>query len=227
MSPKLIKLAQVFGYSFLIIALISLTQGLVIFSELFDSVTLTLSIALIVSAILGLVACFLLKRLQLWQSFPLIGQFERSKKNLIFLLIFTVLIAVLLSITSYWLNAHFGGGQSQAFLKSLTSDAGFLWLAVIATVVFAPWFEEVFYRGFLTFELEQLGVHKALVVIIPSVIWAVTHAQYSVFHLTQLVVIGCLLSMITLATRHIGYAVLLHAVFNLTTWVLYFGVDIN
>jgi membrane protease YdiL (CAAX protease family) len=91
-----------------------------------------------------------------------------------------------------------------------------LWIAVI---IFAPVFEEVFFRGFLFegFRRARTGVIGAI--IITSLTWSLLHVQYVPFHMATIFVLGLLYGAVRYKTGSLWSTFIMHAFNNTAAMV--------
>lgn len=94
----------------------------------------------------------------------------------------------------------------------------------IATIIFAPLFEEVFFRGFLFegFRYSRLGAAGAIFV--TSLVWAGFHLQYGLFQIASIFVLGIVLGVVRYRTDSLWPPIIMHALNNLLA-VLFITVD--
>jgi uncharacterized protein len=85
----------------------------------------------------------------------------------------------------------------------------------IATVVFAPIFEESFFRGFLFVGLRDSRVGPAWTVIITSVVFALAHIQYDWFGFLVVLGLGLVFGLVRLFSRSLWSTIALHTAWNL------------
>lgn len=92
------------------------------------------------------------------------------------------------------------------------------WLIVLATVVGAPFFEELFFRGVLLRALARLfgrwgrWVGPALAVVISGVLFGLAHAES--LQLLGLALFGVVLGVVSYRTGRLGMNMVAHASFN-------------
>jgi len=89
----------------------------------------------------------------------------------------------------------------------------------IAAVIFAPLFEEAFFRGFLFVGLSQSRIGVAGTIGLTALIWAVMHVQYGVFEIGTIFILGLVLGIARHQTGSLWSPLLMHAIFNLTAMV--------
>ena len=87
-------------------------------------------------------------------------------------------------------------------------------LLFVAVVVFAPLFEEMFFRGFLFrgWSRSRLGI--AGTIALTAVLWAALHVHYGTFEISGLVLYGALLGVARHRTGSLLVPLLLHALTN-------------
>lgn len=100
--------------------------------------------------------------------------------------------------------------STQAYASSVWPPL--LWIAV---VVFAPVFEEAFFRGFLFagFSRSRLGPIGAI--IITAVLWAALHTQYSPYGMITIFVLGLVFGTTRVITDSLWSTLFLHSLWNL------------
>ena len=112
-------------------------------------------------------------------------------------------------------------GNFNAPSQKLTSSSHGLGFAIIAvlTVVGAPFFEEVFFRGLLLASFARLfgnlgrWVGPALAIVITGVLFGLAHAES--LQLVGLATFGIILSFVSYRTGRLGMNMVSHATFNL------------
>lgn len=85
----------------------------------------------------------------------------------------------------------------------------------IAIIIFAPIFEEFFFRGFLFKGFSQSRIGIIGTIILTSLGWALLHQQYEVFELVFIFILGILLGVIRHKTGSLWITVILHSLWNL------------
>jgi membrane protease YdiL (CAAX protease family) len=92
-----------------------------------------------------------------------------------------------------------------------------LWAAL---VVFAPFFEEALFRGFLFegFRQSRIGVIGAI--ILTALLWALSHVQYNYYGIVTILVLGIILGVVRQKTGSLFGPMLIHAVNNAAALLL-------
>jgi uncharacterized protein len=87
-----------------------------------------------------------------------------------------------------------------------------LWLA---TVVFAPVFEESFFRGFVFAGLRRSVLGPTGTIILTSLVFAALHLQYDFYGVATVFVLGLFLGIVRERSGSLWSTILLHATWNL------------
>jgi len=107
-------------------------------------------------------------------------------------------------------------------LKTMTDaylTAGWTPLLWIAAVIFAPVFEESFFRGFLFVGLRDSRPGPAWTVIITSMTFAIVHIQYSWQSILSILYIGLVFGVVRLFSKSLWTTIELHAAWNLFSMI--------
>jgi membrane protease YdiL (CAAX protease family) len=118
--------------------------------------------------------------------------------------------------TAGWVATRFfGRPEVSQFMRSAflsAHDNPLLWFAVL---VGAPVGEELMFRGFLFAGLAASKAGPVWAAVISSVLWAGIHLQYDLFDITEIFVLGLLLSAVWWKTRSLFLCMLLHSLVGL------------
>lgn len=87
-------------------------------------------------------------------------------------------------------------------------------LLFVATVVAAPVFEELFFRGFLMEGFSRTALGRWGSVLLTAAFWAAVHVQYDVYGLVTIFAIGVFLGLAKLRSGSTIFAMVLHALNN-------------
>ena len=87
-----------------------------------------------------------------------------------------------------------------------------LWIALI---IFAPVFEEIFFRGFLFegFRQSRIGITGAIS--LTALFWALLHFQYGIYEIATIFFLGIVLGIVRLKTDSLWSPLIMHAFANL------------
>ncbi|MFC1958097.1 lysostaphin resistance A-like protein [Chloroflexota bacterium] len=86
-----------------------------------------------------------------------------------------------------------------------------LWAALI---IFAPAFEETFFRGFLFEGFRQSRIGIIGTIGLTALTWAALHMQYDIYGIVTIFIMGVLLGIVRLKTDSLWSPLLIHAFFN-------------
>ena len=101
------------------------------------------------------------------------------------------------------------------FMVKIYESARFLPLLVIALVVAAPIFEEMFFRGFMLIGFRRSWMGAVFSVIVTSALWAAIHLQYDFWTIVMIFFMGLFLGAARLKTGSIYLPIVMHAISNL------------
>lgn len=87
-------------------------------------------------------------------------------------------------------------------------------LIVLAIVVAAPLFEEIFFRGFLMSALEARGLSAPAGAVVSAALWAVMHLQYDFYNIVAIFLMGLLLAAARIKTGSLVPCLFMHALGN-------------
>ena len=86
-----------------------------------------------------------------------------------------------------------------------------LWIAL---VIAAPVSEEIFFRGFLFYGLQNTRLGSKGAIVLSSLIWAPLHMQYDTYNLAAIMVLGLLLGYARWKGRSVYISIVMHALMN-------------
>jgi membrane protease YdiL (CAAX protease family) len=101
------------------------------------------------------------------------------------------------------------------FMVEAYKTASFLPAFLLAIVVVAPIFEEIFFRGFLFQGIRYSPLGPVGAVGITSVIWAVIHLQYGIYGIATVLALGLLFGIARLKTDSIHLLMVMHSLTSL------------
>jgi membrane protease YdiL (CAAX protease family) len=187
-----------------------------LFSSIMDMLTghlgLLQSFATILSGIVGIGLIVLFIRLR-----ARAGTLEYLGLNKISLR--GALLAVGIVIVFYGLsiavNIWLGRSEKEQIMYDIYATSVWPALFWIAVLVFAPAFEEVFFRGFLLEGFRQSRLGAAGAVIITALAWAALHAlQYSLINVAWILVLGIVMGIVRLKTKSLWNTIIMHVLVN-------------
>ncbi len=115
------------------------------------------------------------------------------------------------------------------FFWSQTNDSGFTLdalktspspvLFALAVLIFAPLFEEFFFRGFLFKGLQYSGMGAAGAVILTALLWSALHLQYDIAGIVEIFILGLVFGLVRLKTASLYSTLSLHFLWNLAALI--------
>ncbi len=114
-------------------------------------------------------------------------------------------------------------------LTGVSGDTGFTvqayqtsvwpWLFGISVVIFAPAFEETFFRGFLFVGLRNSRLGIIGTIIVTALVWSVLHLQYDWYGMGTILILGIVLGFVRSWTRSLWGSIVIHSFWNLLTFI--------
>lgn len=171
------------------------------------------SMAIIVSAIAGVGFIVLFVKIRKDISFR--SYMALHPLNMKTVLAILGVLIVLLAISS-GVDRFIGPSQNTDFVLKLYKTAGWTPLLWIATVIFAPLFEEAFFRGFLFAGLSRSFLGPVVTIFLTAAVFASLHAlQYDAIGVITVFILGLFLGIVRYKSGTLWSTILLHAVWNL------------
>ena len=100
------------------------------------------------------------------------------------------------------------------FMLNLYQTATSKTLLWIALVVAAPVSEEIFFRGFVFYGIENTQLGPKGAIILSSLLWTPLHMQYDLYNLAAVMVLGLLLGYARFKGNSVYIAIVMHALVN-------------
>ncbi len=94
-----------------------------------------------------------------------------------------------------------------------------VWLIWVALVVCAPFFEELFFRGFLYKGYAASPLRAVGAIGLIAFLWAIIHVQYDVYGIATVFVIGIILGVARWRTHSLWVPMAMHGLMNLVAAV--------
>lgn len=173
---------------------------------------LMISIATIVSAIVGTGFIILFIKIRKRATIK-----EYLALNLISKKVILINLAIVIGLImiSSIVSPNFSQSRDSAFTIDAYNTSVWPILLGIAVVIFAPIFEEGFFRGFLFAGLEQSRIGPIGAIVLTAVSWAFLHLQYDIFGMMTILVLGLIFGVVRLKTRSLWSTIMLHSLWNL------------
>ena len=188
------------------------TLGLYQLLETLISDGLLLSLATIISSIAGVGLTIVFVKVRGKASIAeYLGFRPITKKTALVLTAVTLALTVLSLIIESLLGKPLGSDY-MVNVYNTSIWPGFLWIAV---VVFAPAFEEIFFRGFLFEGFRQSRLRVAGTIIVTAIMWALLHIHDDLYGITTIFVLGIVFGIARYKTGSLWSTLLMHAFWNL------------
>ncbi len=172
---------------------------------------LVISVSLILSGLvgLGMIIAFIKLRRNITIS-EYLGLKPLSVKNILVLLAFIFALILVSEIINNVLQVP----QDTAFAVETYQTSVWPVLFGIAIVVFAPAFEEAFFRGFLFAGLLPSRLGAIGTIVFTALAWAVLHIQYDYYGMATILVLGVVLGIVRLKTGSLWASFIMHSFWN-------------
>lgn len=174
---------------------------------------LLVAIAVIVSGIAGVGFIILFIKIRKGITISEYLELRPVGKRTIFILL-AVVVGLLFISTGF--DRVVKESQNTAFMVDVYKTS--LWppLLWIATVIFAPVFEEGFFRGFLFVGLKESILGPIGTIILTALVFASLHAlQYDAYGVATVFVLGIVFGIVRYKTGSLWSTMLLHSIWNL------------
>jgi uncharacterized protein len=175
-----------------------------------------ITLATICSTVFG--TAFILLFVKIRKGPPIrdyLGLTRLSKK----VLLISLAVIIALMVISFMLDQFMSTTQDSAFLIDAYKTSTWPVLLWISVVVFAPVFEEGFFRGFIFVGLQQTRLGAAGTIAITAAAWALLHLQYSLYGMATILVLGVVFGMVRYKSNSLWSTILLHALWNLIAMI--------
>lgn len=182
-----------------------------------------ISLAILASTIIGVGITYVFIKLRRGAGFKdYLGLTRITGKTVLVLLGATAALIVI----SEGADTIFVKSDNTLFMIDAYGSSGSPLLLGVALVVFAPAFEEIFFRGFLFVGLAPSRIGPARTIILTAVMWSLLHVQYDIFGMATILVMGIFLGIVRLKTGSLWSTLLIHSFWNLVA-VVETGLAVN
>jgi membrane protease YdiL (CAAX protease family) len=123
-------------------------------------------------------------------------------------------VTVFLIIVSGFLTRLLGRPVVPDFLIQAFATCGILPLFLVVVVIIGPFFEELFFRGFLLEGFQRSWIGFAGGMVVTSLLWAGFHFQYDAFDKGQIFILGLVLAWARRRTGSLYTTLVMHAFIN-------------
>jgi CAAX protease family protein len=184
---------------------------------------LVVSISTLASAVVGIAFIYLFVRLRGNKN---LGEYLGLKRIswktvLVVVAVFLLTLGATLLLENLATNLAGSSAESgnTSFMTDTYKTAGWLPLLWVSVVIFAPAFEEAFFRGFLFVGLERSRIGIIGTVVLTSLVWALLHLQYNVWGMAEILLMGFVLGTLRYKTRSLWSTFLFHSAWNLVALI--------
>lgn len=171
------------------------------------------SIATIASGIIctGLILLFIKARQRAGIA-EYLGLKKINNKAALLALAVVIVFIVLSSLMYYTL----GKSTSEGIVNNIYNTSIWAPLFWIAVVIFAPLFEEAFFRGFLFEGFRQSRLGAAGAILLTAFGWALLHSlQYNIYSIIWIFMLGIAMGIVRVRTGSIWSTFIMHALVNI------------
>lgn len=159
---------------------------------------------------------FLLRFLQV-KGFDLVEYFRLKQlqgKDYLVLIVTFVLVAVVVELVTHWLSL-----PPNQMMEGLIRG-GHPALVIVVLAIFAPVFEELFFRGFLYNELVR-KYSPAVAIAVPAVFFALVHLQYGWVEISLVAFIALVLGYLRYKYDNLNIVIGVHFLNNLASYLFF------
>jgi membrane protease YdiL (CAAX protease family) len=130
-----------------------------------------------------------------------------------------VLLVVLFIVACDVTNLMLGRAIVPKFMSEVYASAGNIPLLWFALVIAAPFFEELFFRGFLFAGLIASRLGAAWTIAITAFVWGAIHMQYEIVDVLAICMFGLILGLARVKTDSVYTPIVLHSFTNLVATI--------
>ncbi len=177
---------------------------------------LLVSVATVASAITGLAFILLFIRARKGASIAAYLGLKIFGRRTVFTLLAVVAGLIILS---FLLDKLASSPRDTSFTVDAYQTSRWPVLFGFAVVVFAPLFEECFFRGFVFVGLAGSKIGAPGAIILTALTWALLHVQYDIYGMGSILVLGIVFGIVRHRTGSLWSTLLLHALWNLAALI--------
>ena len=135
------------------------------------------------------------------------------------------ILAVLGITVVFMFLADFAGifadsSASNEFMLNIYNTSVWPVLLWVSLIIFAPIFEEAFFRGFLLEGFRQSRLGPIGAVGLTALAWASLHIQYGIYEIVVIFLMGILFGIVRIKTGSLWSTIIMHAFTNMVSLVL-------
>ncbi len=135
------------------------------------------------------------------------------------------ILGALCLVVVFMFLADFAGifvdsSTSNEFMLNIYNTSVWPVLLWVSLIIFAPIFEEAFFRGFLLEGFRQSRLGPIGAVGLTSLAWASLHIQYGIYEIVLIFLMGVLFGIVRIKTGSLWSTIIMHAFVNMVSLVL-------
>lgn len=109
---------------------------------------------------------------------------------------------------------------SNEFMLNIYNTSVWPALLWVSLIIFAPIFEEAFFRGFLFEGFRQSRLGPVGAIGLTALAWASLHLQYGIYEIVLIFLMGVLFGIIRIKTGSLWSTIIMHAFINMVSLIL-------
>jgi len=109
---------------------------------------------------------------------------------------------------------------SNDFVVNIYTTSVWPLLLWVSLIIFAPIFEEAFFRGFLFEGFRQSRLGPIGAVLLTAFAWALLHIQYDLFNIATIFIMGILLGVVRIKTGSLWSTIIMHGFNNMVALIV-------
>lgn len=173
----------------------------------------------IITGIITLLTLFIIFKIRKRKISEILSLNKITNSKIALITVLGIALEIFISISLYVLPI------SEQLLNEYFKNVNYLMggnviLVFIAVVIFAPIVEEIIFRGLLLKHLNNV-MPTIVAVLISSIIFGLGHGQ--IIWILYAILMGTILSIVFIRCKSLTASILLHAVLNLTSYIIYFA----
>jgi membrane protease YdiL (CAAX protease family) len=200
-------------------AIFSLTGAGISAASFAEQVTMNGDLVAIGALATGIVCSALVYLLAMIKSGSRPGESLGLKFPTVLALAKWIALTIGLIIISDVLTLKLGKPIVPEFMTEIVHSASVPALLWAAIIVAAPFFEELFVRGFLLEGLRRGSLGDAGAIVITSLFWASIHLQYGMYEIGTIFIFGLVLGLARIGSRSLWVPIAMHMLANLVATV--------
>lgn len=122
-------------------------------------------------------------------------------------------------IVTSTLTAFSGSTVASEFMMAVYSTAVYTPLLWLAVIIAAPFFEEMFFRGFLFVGIQNSPLGSTGAILLTSIFWSAIHIQYDYVGIATIFAAGLLFGFARIKSDSIYPCIAMHSLMNLISTV--------